>query len=175
MRASAADIAVKGRLSTSADGHKDLNDNNGIQCHIAICGVGIRLPGGIRNTEAFWKLMNNDLDDRISEQESHQKGQSRGGHVTHERFLREGLKSSDAAFFSTTKDTSNECDPYHQKLLEVTHECLEDACEANYRSSGAAVACYVAMPPKGDTTMNGSGYLSASKRLSQQHNFQGQR
>lgn len=175
MLTSAADIAVKGRLSASADGPKDLNDNNGNQHHIAVCGVGIRLPGGIRDTKSFWNSMVNDIDVRISDQEFQDKGQPLGRRVTHERFLREGHKSSDPAFFSTTKGTLNECDPYHQKLLEITHECLEDACEANHRSSGTTIACYVAMPPKDDTTVSDSGHLSTSKRLSQQYNFQGPR
>lgn len=161
-------------LSGSVDGSMNQNDDAGNRPHIAICGVGIRLPEGIRNTEAFWNSMIIDIDNRIFDQVSQHKDQPTAGHVTHERFLREGLKSSDAAFFSTEKDTSIERDPYHHKLLEITHECLEDACETNYRGSIAAVACYVAMPPHNDAT-NGANNLSTSKRISQQYDFQGPR
>lgn len=165
--------ATKG-LTGSVDGSKGQNDDAGNRSHIAICGVGIRLPEGIRNTEAFWNSMIIDLGSRTFDQESQHKGQPTAGHVTRERFLSEDLRSSDAAFFSTAKDTSIECDPYHHKLLEITHECLEDACETNYRGSIAAVACYVAMPPHNDAT-NGANNLSTSKRISQQYDFQGPR
>jgi acyl transferase domain-containing protein len=170
------DIAVQGGLNGFADGLKRQDDTNKNQPDIAICGVGIRLPGGIRNAKAFWDLMNNELDIRIASQESQHQGQPADDRVRHRRFLRDDHASFDQIFFSAVKDSTIKCDLYKQKLLEITHECLEDACEVNYRgSSGDVVACYVATPPNNDDTMNGAGKPSTAKCISQHFDLQGPR
>lgn len=92
---------------------------------IAICGVGIRFPAGIRNAEQFWESIAND------------RGQSR---VIGEE--EEELNTVDASIFSLTEAEAESCSPLQRKLLEVTRECLEDACEVNYWGEDARVGCY---------------------------------
>ena len=52
---------------------------------------------------------------------------------------KEELDTVDASFFSAEAEN---CSPLQRKLLEVTRECLEDACEINYRGEDARVGCY---------------------------------
>ncbi|ETR98315.1 hypothetical protein M419DRAFT_38585 [Trichoderma reesei RUT C-30] len=64
-------------------------------------------------------------------------------------------------------------DPYSQKLFEVVHECLEDACEVNYRGEKASVACYVAMPGRKDVEAREKGNASTVELVSKQFEFRG--
>lgn len=116
---------------------------------IAICGFGLRLPGGIRDGDSFWDLLVNGKDARtvipasrynISGFDSSLNGKD-AIKTTHGYFLDENLSSLDASFFSMTKSELEKCDPQQRQLLEVTRECLEDAGETNYR--GQNVGCYI--------------------------------
>lgn len=116
---------------------------------IAICGVGVRLPGGIRNTHDFWELLVNGRDacSPIPSSRYNAEGfdHSLGGKSSVKTqsgyFLTDDLASFDPSLFSMTKNELDKCDPYQRLLLEVTRECLEDAGEVNYRNQ--LVGCYV--------------------------------
>lgn len=175
IKSAAEGPGTRGSVNSSVNSPKEQNDENGKQFHIAICGVGMRLPGGIRNTKQFWDLMTNGLDTWIPTPAAQDKDESTGGHAMHGGRLSEGLNSFDTSFFGMAEDGPTGCEPYTQKLREVTRECLEDACEVHYHGTHASVACYVAMPRKGDAGVEEIGTVSMAKRISQQYDLRGPR
>jgi len=93
-----------------------VDGENGMYKPVAICGVGLRLPGGIRDTHAFWDLLANGKDARseILKTRFTINGfdASLGGYLSmlirHGYFLDEDLSRIDTSFFSMTK-----ADPDH--------------------------------------------------------------
>jgi acyl transferase domain-containing protein len=161
---------------------------------VAICGIGLRLPGGISNGENFWELLRNGIDARspIPETRYNVGGfdDSLGGkdaiRVKHGYFLDHDLSSLDTSFFTLTKSELERADPQQRLLLEVTRECLEDAGELNYR--GHVVGCYVGtfgddwlfMSAKeshqgGGYTVTGHGDLMLANRVSYEYDLRGPR
>jgi acyl transferase domain-containing protein len=116
---------------------------------VAICGLGLRLPGGVRYGDSFWDLLVNGRDARMPIPASRYNISGFDGSLdgrdpiktSHGYFLDEDLSSLDASFFSMTKNELEKCDPQQRQLLEVSRECLEDAGETNYR--GRNVGCYI--------------------------------
>lgn len=118
---------------------------------VAICGIGLRLPGGIETTEDLWDLLLNGRD----AQNVVVKGEERfstegfndsiGGKCSIRNqngyFLQQDLSLFDPSFFSMSRREAERCDPQQRLLLEVTRECLEDAGEIDYR--GRRIGCYV--------------------------------
>ena len=116
---------------------------------IVICGLGVRLPGGVRNAEDFWDLLVNGQDaqgpvrsDRYN-LDSFNDTLGKKGAIKIQKgyFLDDDLTSLDTSFFSMSKDELEKSDPQQRQLLEVTKECLESAGEIDYR--GKLVGCYV--------------------------------
>jgi acyl transferase domain-containing protein len=124
----------------------NITHNNGDQSHtpIAICGVSIRLPGGIRNADQFWESITNGRDSlspaRLGGNEDNYSPQK-------------DPDSFDASFFAMANEEAESCSPQQRKLLEVTRECLEDACEVNYRGEDACVGCYVGVFGEDDASV----------------------
>lgn len=120
--------------------------NNEDQPHtpIAICGISIRLPGGISNADRLW-------DSVVNEYGSHGSVQSDGNKDGHD--LKKGLRPFDASLFSMTDEEANGYSPQQQKFLEVTRECFEDACAVNYRDEDACVGCYVGASNEDDASI----------------------
>ena len=116
---------------------------------IAICGLALRLPGGIRSAESFWELLINKRDarapvplDRYNVQGfSEELGSKEFIKSQQGYFLKEDLSGLDTSFFSMTGDELAKCDPQQRQILEVTRECLENAGEIDYR--GKEIGCYV--------------------------------
>ncbi len=117
---------------------------------IAICGLGLRLPGGIRNGDDFWDLLINGRDARGETPstrfatEGFAAASTSGNGTVPTRYgyyLEDDLARLDTSFFSMSKTELEWCDPQQRLLLEVVRECLDDAGEVNYR--GQAVGCYV--------------------------------
>jgi acyl transferase domain-containing protein len=163
---------------------------------IAICGIGLRLPGGIRTGDDFWNLLINNGDARSEIPASRFAidgfdGSLGGGgngaiHTRHGYFLEEDLSRLDASFFSMTKREIERCDPQQRLLLEVVRECLEDAGEVNYR--GKPVGCYVGtfggdwhvmtmrdVQHMGNYSMAGVGDLMIANRVSYEFDLRGPR
>lgn len=175
-----------------------LNNKNDVcdvlQDKIAICGMAMRLPGGIRNAEAFWDLLKNGQDARglIPATRYNAAGfndslGSKGAIKTqYGYFLDEDLASLDTSFFTLSKTELERCDPQQRQLLEVTRECLENAGEVGYR--GKLIGCYVGtfgedwlqMSAKesqhsGGYIMTGHGDLIIANRVSYEYDFKGPR
>ena len=43
---------------------KAVNGTKNAICPIAICGMAMRLPGGVRDAESFWDILVNKIDTR---------------------------------------------------------------------------------------------------------------
>ncbi|KAL6696599.1 hypothetical protein J3F84DRAFT_370619 [Trichoderma pleuroticola] len=168
IKSSAEEAGAGGSINDSVNSSKSQNGTAN-QFHIAICGVGMRLSGGIRSTEEFWNLLAGDLDARGSAPGAQSKGcDMRGSRLS------EGHDSVDASFFTIAEKPTN-FGPYDQKLLEVTRECLEDACEVSYCGKDASVACYLAMPRNNEPESKEIRYASIVDHVSKQYDLQGPR
>ena len=116
---------------------------------IAICGLGLRLPGGIRSADDFWDLLVNGRDaqgficsDRYKFESFNDTLGNKGAIKTQKGyFLDDDLTSLDTLFSGMSKEELEKTDPQQRQLLEVTRECLESTGETNYR--GKLVGCYV--------------------------------
>ena len=166
---------------------------SGRAAQIAVCGIGVRLPGGIRTCDDYWDLLFHGRDARGPVPSSRYNAQgfnsSLGGKdgmdIQHGYFLDGDLGALDTSFFRLTKSELEKTDPQQRMLLEVTRECLEDAAEVDY--SGRAVGCYVGtfgddgllMASKGagghggGYSVTGAGDLMLANRVSYEYNFRG--
>ena len=117
---------------------------------IAICGLAMRLPGGIRDAQSFWDFILNKKDARTLVPESRYNvdsfhssvGKTKSVIPQHGYFLEDAeLGCLDTSFFSMSKDELEKMDPQQRQFLEVTRECLENANETGW--SGKRVGCYV--------------------------------
>ena len=161
---------------------------------VAVCGLGIRLPGGIRDSESFWDLLVNRKDakgpirsDRYNVDSFKGTLGSKGAIKTQSGyFLDDDLTSLDTSFFSMSKNELERSDPQQRQLLEVTRECLENAGEINYR--GKPIGCYVGTfgedwlqmsaretQHSGGYILTGHGDLMISNRVSYEYDFRGPR
>ena len=127
-----------------------VQDSTKFTTPIAICGIGLRLPGGIRDCDSFWDLLVNGKDARVPIPASRYNASGYDGSlrgkgaidIRHGYFIDEDLSSFDASLFSMSKAELEKCDPQQRLLLEVARESLDDAGEADYR--GSNIGCYVA-------------------------------
>jgi acyl transferase domain-containing protein len=198
------DGPVKGGVNASGYPNGNVGHVNGNSSHssnsrgpppaIALCGIGMRLPGGIRNTESFWDLLFNGKDarrrvpaDRYNIDGFHDPSGSPGTvKAEYGHFLDEDLTSLDTSFFSMNKSELERADPQQRQLLEVTRECLENAGEIDWR--GKLIGCYVGTFGEDWMTMNhkeiqhagghiltGYGDYMLSNRISYEYDFRGPR
>jgi acyl transferase domain-containing protein len=116
---------------------------------IAICGMALRLPAGIKSPQQLWEFLiaGGDARSRVplsrynvdafhSSSEKHARVISEYGY-----FLEDDLGCLDTSFFSMPRMEVERMDPQQRLLLEVVRECFEDAGEAHWR--GKDIGCYV--------------------------------
>ena len=138
---------ANGGVTESIDDIPDMS--NASSCSIAICGLALRLPGGINDTESFWALLHDGKDARIAVPPDRYNvrgfDQSLGGtgaiQTEYGYFLSQDLACLDTSFFTMTRMELERVDPQQRQLLEVVRECFENAGETRYR--GEAIGCYV--------------------------------
>lgn len=102
---------------------------------IAIIGMGCRLPGGVCDTEGYWRLLVEGRDavgeippgrwdaDAFYDPDPRAPGKMntrRGGFLA-------GIEDFDNHFFGISDREAERIDPQHRLLLEVAWEALEDA------------------------------------------------
>src|SRR5260221_9476287 len=102
---------------------------------IAVIGIGCRFPGGVSDTESFWKLLVEGREavgeippdrwnvDRFFDAELGLPGKSiarRGGFLG-------GIDQFDPQFFGISPREAPYVDPQHRLLLETAWEAIEDA------------------------------------------------
>ncbi|GKZ40786.1 type I Iterative Polyketide synthase (PKS) [Aspergillus brasiliensis] len=116
---------------------------------IAIVGMGMRLPGGIRTDKDLWDFLVNKQDanglvpaDRFnmdafySEQHHPGTAKARNGY-----YLGEDLAVFDAEFFGISSAELPRMDPRQRLLLEVVWECMESSGQVDWR--GKNIGCFV--------------------------------
>lgn len=105
---------------------------------IAITGIGVRLPGGIRSPEALWQLLVDGgtnvariPPDRLPIDELHDPGDRVGpgrSATAHGAFFDgDEVAEFDGAFFGLAPREIERLDPQQRMLLEVAWETFEDA------------------------------------------------
>jgi acyl transferase domain-containing protein len=116
---------------------------------IAIVGMGMRLPGGIKDASGFWNMLVEKRDGRIRVPEDRynvdafysESGKPGTVRTQYGNFLQDNLKHLDTSFFSMTRSEIEKLDPQARLLLEVSREVLENAGETQWRGQG--IGCYV--------------------------------
>ncbi|KAE8135205.1 hypothetical protein BDV38DRAFT_294724 [Aspergillus pseudotamarii] len=119
---------------------------------IAICGMGMRLPGGIRDDEALYDFLINKKDARSStpsnryNADAYYSPHGKPGTIItkHGYFLNDtDLSKFDPSTFSITAAEAAQLDPSQRLVLEVVREALERAGESNWR--GKKIGTYVGL------------------------------
>ena len=120
-----------------------VDDANKKAVPIAICGMGLRLPGGSSTPQEFWEFLVNKGDARGRVPMSRYNVSAY--HETTKRpttvateygyFLDEDVKlgAMDTSRFSMSRADVEFADPQQRRLLEVVTEAFEDAGEAKFR------------------------------------------
>ncbi|EXF77657.1 polyketide synthase [Colletotrichum fioriniae PJ7] len=146
---------------------------------IAIVGMAVRLPGGVKNTEDFWNLMMNKQSGLIPipkerwNSEGFYSPVAKWGTVQNKEAYMfsqadNDLTKFDASYFTCGEKEIERMDPMQRQLLEIARECLDNAGETNWR--GQEIGCYVgnfssdwqddlSMDPHASGLYRGSGYL----------------
>ncbi|GAQ45906.1 polyketide synthase [Aspergillus niger] len=149
--------------STCLEGFHVRTDSNGVsvngyhgpqtasQVPIAICGMSVRLPGGLHSPQELWDFLISKGDARGPVPKSrynsgaHYSEKSKPGTIKTEYgyFLDESVDISaiDTSFFNMGKAEVERADPQQRQMLEVARECLEDAGEANHKER--LIGCYM--------------------------------
>jgi acyl transferase domain-containing protein len=136
---------VNGSAAENASSSRSQNGgcapHHNIDVPIAICGIGLRLPGGVRNDRDFANLLLNKRDarsvvpgDRYDIDGYYDPSAKAGSIVTkHGYFIDVDLAAFDASMFSMSNAEICQMDPGQRLLLEVTREALESAGEVDFR------------------------------------------
>jgi acyl transferase domain-containing protein len=170
----------------------DPGPNLNRQPDVAVCGIAIRLPGGIRTTEEFWNVLVNGRDTRGPVPKDRYSTAAFSGDLgvkdrfvpSHGYFLQEDLGALDPSFFNMTKAEIEQTDPQQRMLLEVVRDCLDNAGEIDHASK--TIGCFVAsftddwahmvrkepIFAKG-YAMTGSTDMMLANRISHEFNFRG--
>ena len=106
---------------------------------IAIVGVACRLPGGIDDLDALWRLLDEGRE-AISAYPTSRGTWPRGDAIERGGFLHD-VECFDAAFFRMSPSEAEVTDPQQRLLLEASWSCFEDACmpPAELRGSDTGV------------------------------------
>nr|ALQ32960.1 putative polyketide synthase [Fusarium scirpi] len=133
--------------STSSDDPSDLPAAE----PIAICGMSVRLPGGLHTPQELWKFLVDKGDARGPVPKSRYNASAyysetmKPGTVKTEYgyFLDESIDiaSVDTSFFTMRKAEVERADPQQRQMLEVARECLEDAGEYDWK--GRHIGCFM--------------------------------
>lgn len=118
---------------------------------IAICGMSVRLPGGIHSPQQLWDFLLEKRDARGPVPKSRYNSSAYFSGTTkasstkaeHGYFLDDSvdIASIDTSFFNMGKAEVERMDPHQRQILEVARECMEDAGVTNWR--GRSIGCYM--------------------------------
>ncbi|KAK4185845.1 hypothetical protein QBC35DRAFT_502794 [Podospora australis] len=120
------------------------------QIPIAICGMGVRLPGGIRSSADLFQFLLNKRDarnivpsDRYNVSAYHDPAGKPGTINTQYGYYLDDidLAAFDTSMFGISNVEVASLDPSQRLLLEVTREAFESAGEPNFR--GKAIGTFV--------------------------------
>lgn len=115
---------------------------------IAIVGMGMRLPGGVRCAEEFWDLIINKRDGlcevpdtRYNVEAFHDESRPGAVRTKNGHFLHDDIAQLDNVFFDIGKREAEKIDPQQRMLLEVVWECMENGGQTDWQ--GSNIGCYV--------------------------------
>ncbi|KAF2645859.1 putative polyketide synthase [Massarina eburnea CBS 473.64] len=183
-----------GHSNGDTNGHALSGDNSttGNDVPIAICGLALRLPGGLRTPQQYWDFLLSGQDARSRVPESRYNvsafydpsGKPTTVPTEYGYFLDEDLGALDTSFFSMPRSEVEQASPEQRLVLEVARECLDDAGETNFR--GQCIGCYIGNFGEdwsemfarenqgwGQYRMSGPGDFVISNRLSYELNING--
>lgn len=110
---------------------------------IAICGMALRLPGGLASPQEFWDFLvaKGDARGRVPKSRynisAYHSTSGRPGTIATEYgyFLDESVKlgSLDASRFSLSRAELEFADPQQRLMLEVVREALDEAGEMDFK------------------------------------------
>jgi acyl transferase domain-containing protein len=140
---------TNGHADEASRSHDSDIPQEDVQEPIAIIGMGMRLPGGVHNAEAFWDLLVNGKDGRCQVPKDRYNidtwfGPGRVTHVgtKYGHFLEElNFANIDPNFWSFTKQEAELLDPQQRLFLEVVYEAFENSGTTQWR--GKDVGVYV--------------------------------
>lgn len=147
---------VRTSFASSCERANDVKSNDSsrklekVASPIAIVGMAMRLPGGIRDAESFWNLLVNRRDGRCRVPKNRYNidgfysPYGKNGMITVDQgyFLEDlDLYGLDESFFSIAQFEADTVDPQQRVLLEVVWECMENAGQTNWR--GSNIGCFV--------------------------------
>jgi len=118
---------------------------------VAICGMGMRLPGGVTTGNAFWDLILNKRSGRCEVPKDRYNVDSwyapgKKGHVPsrYGYFLNNiDLRNADSSFWSMTKKELEAMDPQQRLMLEVVYETLQNAGQKPSELRGRNIGIWV--------------------------------
>lgn len=90
---------------------------------ISIVGIGLNLPGGIKDPEAFWQAL---LDQQVIVEPAPDRGNGEHTRIRPGAFL-DDLPRFDRHFFGLSRPLAASLDPRQRLLLECSWNALEDA------------------------------------------------
>lgn len=178
------------------DAHDNASDlvDEGIYEPIAVIGMAMRLPHGIRDAESFWHFLLNKEHGRCRVPKNRFNidawyGPGKQGHTgtQYGYFLEDvDLANIDTSFWSISKHEAELVDPQQRLLLEVVYECLENAGVKDWH--GQNIGCWVGTFGEDWVDMNFQDYQSShmyrltgygdynlSNRVSYEFDFKGPR
>ena len=138
-----------GQLNGQSSHVENVETANSAPPAIAIVGIGLRLPGNIHSTEAFWDLLVNKRETRCVVPKSrynidgfyHPSKQPGSVASQYGHFLAESdsLDAFDTSFFTMSKAEAEKLDPQQRMVLEVVWECMENGGQTNWRGKNIGV------------------------------------
>ncbi|TVY20219.1 Highly reducing polyketide synthase FUM1 [Lachnellula arida] len=160
---------------------------------IAIIGMGMRLPGGVHDSESFWKMLVEKREarcrvpaDRYNVDAFYNKTKKPQSVATDSGYFLEdvNLDDFDSGFFNLGKKELDRLDPQQRLLMEVVWETLENSGETNWR--GENVGCYIGVfgedwletqlrdtQEMGSYRITGHGDYVLANRVSYEFDFKG--
>lgn len=138
------------------DDHSDCSKGRGIHesesppsmSPIAIVGMAVRLPGGVRSMDSFWELLTSQRDvskefpkDRFNIDAYYSPTRAQSIKTRKAFFLEQDLEAIDPAISEASKYFSDSFDPQQYLLLELIWECMESAGQADWQ--GKDIGCFV--------------------------------
>ncbi|RFU77059.1 polyketide synthase [Trichoderma arundinaceum] len=118
---------------------------------ISVCGMGLRLPGGISDSDGLWNLLINKKSGRGPVPKDRYNadtwyGPGKIGHTAckYGYFLDHlSLQNIDASFWSMTKLEMEGLDPQQRLTLEVVYECLQNAGQNPQELRGKRIGVFM--------------------------------
>lgn len=124
--------------------------NLGVDCPIAIIGMGCRFPGGADSPQTFWELLKNGVDtvgtvpaERWDMDAYYDPDPDAPGKIA-TRFgaFLDGVRNFDADFFGISPREAIHMDPQQRLMLEVSWEALENGGIAPNTLSGSLTGVF---------------------------------